>query len=349
MRRLLLVLLGLGTAGLVVNGVVPCDLLTAQPQCYAAFLPGPAEDALTKVAIGSDTPSFDSSGQLVLTTVRVDSTLSFTEWFDAMREDTRRLVDIELIRGPDQDDEDVARQNAQLMDESQVTATRAALAWLALPIEGPNGARVDDVGPLGDALSVGDVITAVNNVEVRTAQDAIGALGVASGPIPVRVERDGDVRVQDLAAEDLRLVRIITDFRFPVEVTLDAGQIGGPSAGLMFALAVIDRLGEDDLTGGRIIAGTGTIDVAGNVGPIGGIHQKVIGSLQREDGGPPAVVFLTPADQLREAASAPVSGELVLVPVRTLDDAVTALRLLARDTVPPGTVRLGGQPATALP
>lgn len=108
----------------------------------------------------------------------------------------------------------------------------------------------------------------------------------------------------------------------PFTVEFDLAGIGGPSAGLMFALGVVDKIKPEDLTGGRVIAGTGTIDDKGAVGPIGGIAQKLIGA--RKAG---ATVFLTPADNCAAAAQTTPKG-LRLVKIRMLTDALASLRAL---------------------
>jgi PDZ domain-containing protein len=114
----------------------------------------------------------------------------------------------------------------------------------------------------------------------------------------------------------------------PVDVTIKLEKIGGPSAGLMFALGIIDKVRPEDLTGGRVIAGTGTIDDAGTVGPIGGIPQKLIGAYA--DG---ATFFLVPAANCAEAVRNAVPG-LAMISVATLAEALTALRTLAGGGVP---------------
>jgi PDZ domain-containing protein len=111
-------------------------------------------------------------------------------------------------------------------------------------------------------------------------------------------------------------------YKFPFDVDINVGDVGGPSAGLMFSLGILDKLTPGEITGGKRIAGTGTIDSAGQVGPIGGIAQKMVGA--RDSG---ATVFLTPADNCAEAVKAVPEG-LRLVKADTLHDAVLALDAL---------------------
>ena len=115
-------------------------------------------------------------------------------------------------------------------------------------------------------------------------------------------------------------------FDFPIKITNNVGQqVGGPSAGAMFALAIYDRLTPGSLTGGRVVAGTGEIAPDGTVGPIGGIRQKIAGAA--DDG---AKVFLVPAANCAEAADGDDHG-MRLVEVSKLDDAIGSLEKLAKD------------------
>ncbi|WP_067501684.1 PDZ domain-containing protein [Actinoplanes sp. TFC3] len=116
----------------------------------------------------------------------------------------------------------------------------------------------------------------------------------------------------------------------PFEVSFDLDRIGGPSAGLMFTLGIIDKLTPADLTGGKVIAGTGTIDDSGAVGSIGGIPQKLLGAKAAG-----AQIFLVPAGNCAEAAQNAVPG-LPMAKVATVDDALAAL----------DTFTKGGQPAS---
>ncbi|MEU8589772.1 S16 family serine protease [Streptomyces sp. NPDC048664] len=117
-----------------------------------------------------------------------------------------------------------------------------------------------------------------------------------------------------------------------VKVTLKLADVGGPSAGLLFTLGIIDKLHGDgsggDLTGGRVVAGTGTIDDAGRVGAVGGVSLKTRAA--RRDG---ATVFLVPKAECADA-KAELPGGLRLVPVTTLKGAVDALKALERGKGP---------------
>jgi PDZ domain-containing protein len=117
-------------------------------------------------------------------------------------------------------------------------------------------------------------------------------------------------------------VEITGRYKFPFDVSISVGDIGGPSAGLMFALGIIDKLTKDNLTGGKFIAGTGEIETSGKVDAIGGIQQKMVGA--RNAG---ATVFLTPASNCADTKGAVPAG-LRLVKVSTLNQAVTYLQAL---------------------
>jgi Lon-like protease len=342
---LLLVLLG---SVAVVRGDVSCDALPAQPACYVALRPGPAEDTLQLIDIEGAT-SYASSGELLLTTVAVDEDLGFREWVGASVSRVVEAVPRERIYPADTDRDEVTEYNAALMADSQLTATMAALSAAGYDIEG-EGARVASVqeDAVTDELEVDDVIVAVDGETVRDNRDVVQAVQArepgASVTLAVRRaarELEVDVRLGSAPDEPDRPyigVLLTTELDLPVEVGIDAGVIGGPSAGLMFALSIVDLLGTEDLTGGSIVAGTGTLDADGQVGAVGGIRQKIVGATTRGDGQRPADVFLVPRGNLEEAEGTPVDREVLLVPVDSLEDALDAL----------ADVRAGREPAEAL-
>ncbi len=160
-------------------------------------------------------------------------------------------------------------------------------------------------------------------------------IGAGDGaPVELGIERDGvpqTVAVTPARAEvegTARWVIGVTtmhDYVFPIQVTIQLDNVGGPSAGMMFALGIIDTLSGGELNGGQQVAGTGTIDAAGTVGPIGGIRQKLFGA---RDAG--ASVFLAPEKNCGEVVGHVPSG-LRVVAVETLDDALTALETIRDD------------------
>lgn len=353
MRRLLLVLFVVALSAVVVRGQLPCSVLPLQPTCDVALLPGPTEDTLDIVAIDGE-KTYDSSGQLRLTTVAVDTSLGFFEWIGAMVSSVSDTVDRDTLYPPGQSEEEVAEQNDLLMANSQTTATVAGLVAAGYDAdELYSGARVvevaDPAAEGADALEPGDVIVAVDDVEVANAEEAVAEVAErAPGDRIVLTLADGSevplIAISRPDDPDKALLGLLLadEVDLPFEIAIDAGNIGGPSAGLMFALGIVDLLGPDDLTGGRTIAGTGTITVEGEVGPIGGIRQKVVGATSpRDEEDDPADVFLVPAGNFAEAQTADVSRDVLLVPVATIDEAIAALQDVSRGDRPAGAVALG--------
>lgn len=353
MRRLLVVLLLVATATVVVRGQVPCTVLAVQPSCDVALLPGPTANTFELVEIQGE-ETYTSSGQLRLTTVAVDSDLDFLEWVGARFSSSSNVVERSTLYPPGTSDEEVAEQNELLMNASQNDATVAGLVAAGYEAEELYaGARVvdlaDDPAEGADQLSSGDVIVAVGGESILNAREAVDAVAThAPGDdVTLRLEDGSEVTITAKAHPDdpdraLLGILLEDELTLPFDVQIDAGNIGGPSAGLLFALGIVDLLGPDDLTDGRTIAGTGTITVDGEVGAIGGIRQKIVGATDPSDEeAEPAEVFLVPAGNLAEARSAPVARDVLLVPVATIDDALSALRELARGGQPEGAVALG--------
>lgn len=353
MRRLLVVLLLVAVATVVVRGQAPCSVLATQPACDVALLPGPSANTLEMVAIdGEDT--FESSGQLRLTTVAVDSDLGLLEWLQARFSSSSNVVDRETLYPPGTSDEDVAEQNELLMTASQNDATVAGLVAAGYEAEelyaGASVVEVaDDPAEGADQLSSGDVIVEIDGEPVLNATEAVEVVSRRSPGDRIVLGLEDGSEVEIVAKEhpedpERALVGILLEdeLTLPFDVQIDAGNIGGPSAGLMFALGIVDLLGPDDLTGGQTIAGTGTITVDGEVGAIGGIQQKVLGATDPSDEDTePASAFLVPAGNMAEARRAPVARDILLVPVATIDEAMSALDQLARGDQPDDAVALG--------
>ncbi|MEV4626013.1 PDZ domain-containing protein [Micromonospora sp. NPDC049523] len=333
-RRGVTVLLGALLTALLSLGVI------GAPIPYVVLGPGPTvntlgtEDGKEVIQVtGRETST--SAGQLRLTTVGVQPDVRLLSAISGWLSDSEAVVPRELIYPPGQTQQQVDERNAEDFTASQTSAETAALRELGFPVQVTVKA-VTAGGPSVDRLKVDDVITSVNGQPVPTAtrltelvraQPAGTALTVGF----VRGGTPGTTTVTTAAAsgQPPRIgVEIEQRQPHPFQLKIDLGDIGGPSAGLMFTLGIIDKLTPDDLTGGKIIAGTGTIDDEGNVGPIGGIPQKLVGAKQAG-----AVSFLVPADNCEEAVRNPQPG-LPLYRIGTLKDALNALNLL----------RTGGQP-----
>lgn len=350
MRRLLIALLLVGLVAFVGRGGVPCDVVELQPGCYIALKPGPVEDASSLVEI-SDAASFASAGQLLLTTVAVEEELGFGDWARAALSASVDTVPRTLLFPPDADREEISRQNAVMMVDSQLSATVAALEQAGYDVpEQFDGARVLDLltETAGRSLQVDDVIVAVDGEPVTDSREVADAVGdrAPGSPVVLDVRRDGGVRelevelgaAPDEPARAFLGVLLTSHLDLPVDVDIDAGIIGGPSAGLIFALSILDLLDPEDLTGGAAIAGTGTLDADGTVGAVGGVRQKVVAASRAAEGRRAASVFLVPRDNLAQVDDLTVSQRLLLVPVDTLDDALDAV----------AEVREGREPAEAL-
>lgn len=241
----------------------------------------------------------------------------------------------ELTGGVD-DDTYFDRQREIFASTADVAAA-VALEAAGFPVESgePRGALVADVMPgaaVEGALEPGDVVTAVDDSEVRSASELVAAVRRAGGATLeiefVREDREQRVEVAprqipglDQPGLGVRAEDMLPPIELPVPVTVDTGRIGGPSAGLMIALTVFDEVSPESLAAGRRIAGTGGITLDGTVTPIGGIGLKVL-SADREG----ADVFLAPQPQLAAARQAlPAGSEVDVVGVASFRDAVEVL------------------------
>jgi Lon-like protease len=216
------------------------------------------------------------------------------------------------------------------MSASQQIAIAVALRRLGHKVDplGAEVARVMAGAPADGKLRVLDVIIGAKGKEVRTPEDLFEAMSTHSPGTPVRLDvrrggREMEIVVGTRASTDGQrraVVGIIVqpELHFPVDVKIDAGNIGGPSAGLAFALDIFDELGED-LDRGRRVVVTGTLGLDGRVGPIGGIEQKTLGARLVD-----ADVFLVP-DENAEGARRRADGDLEVIPVSTFQEALSVL------------------------
>ncbi|MDT4916444.1 MAG: Lon-like protease [Pseudonocardiales bacterium] len=322
-------------------------LLLTMPVPYVVLSPGPTYNTLgtdpvtgsTIIVIKGKKPTH-TTGNLNLTTVSV-STESVTalQALSAWLRGDEVVVPRAAVYPPGQSDEQVNQQNTQDFITSQDNATAAALCEL----DYPRGFGVLDVtakGPSDGLLHLGDIIRTVAGKPAAssTALAAVLSKQKPGKTVPVVVTRNDkpasvDVRLgpplKDRTGASLGIV-VTTGCLAPFTVDLGlANQIGGPSAGLMFALGIMDKVGTTDLTGGKFIAGTGTIDAKGNVGAIGGIQLKMIAA--RDKG---ASVFLAPAGNCSDVNGAVPDG-LQIVKVSTLHGAVQdLLRIQHGESVP---------------
>lgn len=305
---------------------------------YVQMDPGPtydtvsANDAVISIT-GKETSK--SEGELLFVTVRVRPQLTLLEALRGWWSRDSAVVPRELVYPPDKTEKEIDQQNAQEFAKSESSAQLAALGQLGYPtkvaVEG-----IAEGAPAAGVLELDDVFVSVDGTEVTSTDKLLELIRAkpAGSELTIVVDRAGKqetvhittVKGDDGTARIGITPKIVRPHPFTVKIPVE--DVGGPSAGLMLSLGIIDKLDPVDLTGGKIIAGTGTIDDAGTVGPIGGVQQKLVAA--KRDG---ATYFLTPKDNCDEAAGAPQPG-LALVQVSNLGDALTALK----------TIREGGQP-----
>jgi PDZ domain-containing protein len=317
------------------------------PVPYVTMSPGPTVNVLGQAAGKSIVSvqghkTYPTEGQLRLTTVSVTSPgrkINLVEALRAWFDGTRAVYPRDVIYPPEQSAQDAEQESSVEMVSSQDTAVAAALTQLGykLPL------RVEVLGvtkgsPAEGELEVRDQVLSVNGTPVRDIRQ-VTRLVRANGtgkPAEFVVRRDGRERRVSIVPETSTSgpkrpvvgvhIGVGYDFPFDVSVRLDE-RIGGPSAGLIFALSVYDTLTPGALTGGAEIAGTGTITKSGRVGPIGGIQQKIVAAA---DAG--AKLFLVPPSNCGSALHADVKeGEIRLVKAATLRSAITSLRTYAKD------------------
>ncbi|MDQ2758791.1 MAG: PDZ domain-containing protein [Actinomycetota bacterium] len=312
---------------------------------YAIMSPGPATNVLSTgggrdgksplIAISGRT-TYPATGALDFTTVRVNGGPGYPvsvwdvlgAWFDSHQE----VYPVDALFPPSQSAQDVSAENQAEMTDSQQEATAVALRKLGIPVtQVVSVGKVAKDAPSGDALHVGDVITSVGGAKVadsvairaqvqKVTPGGVLEVGVVRNGKPVTVE----ARTGSDSGRTVLGVVLAIGFRFPFSVTIDAGDVGGPSAGLMFSLGIYDKLTDGSLTGGQKVAGTGTIDLTGAVGAIGGIQQKMAGA---HDQG--ATWFLAPAENCNEVVGHVPDG-MKAVKVTTFDDAEAAVTRIGR-------------------
>jgi PDZ domain-containing protein len=308
---------------------------------YVQLEPGPSYNTLGKDDQGKDVivltgaTATQSKGQLRFLTIVIRRQLTLAEAIEGWLKGDESVVPEELYFPPGQTQDQIDKENQQDFATSISSAQIAALNKLGYPpLVG-----VKDVAagsPADGKLKPGDIILTVDGEKIDTVDTMINKLrakpaettfqfgitrdGVAM-TIPVQTKDDGGVPRIGVTPE------ITSAAKFKISIPIE--NVGGPSAGLMLTLGIIDKIEPEDLTGGKIIAGTGTIDPSGKVGPIGGLPQKLVTAKSAG-----ATWFLTPKDNCAEGVANQKPG-LPLVQVSTLDEALTALADIRAGTEPP--------------
>jgi len=328
-RSLTLLIASVGAAAAIAVSVLV-------PVPYVILGPGPTLNTLGSSASKplitiSGHPTYPTSGHLNMVTVSYQggpgANLNIFTALAAWLNPDEAVVPASELFPPGQSAKQSQQQDTQEMTGSQQTATAAALTELHIPyatevvvVQTASGYPADGV------LKAGDVITAVDGKPVTGPSSLTGLIYAhpAGSTLTVTIDRNGTTRqvrvgTRQSGGHPVMGVEIQEQYKFPFTVTISVGDIGGPSAGMMFALGIIDKLTKLDLTGGKFIAGTGEITAAGQVQAIGGIQQKMVGA--RNAG---ATIFLTPASNCSDTTGAVPAG-LRLVKVSTLTQAVDYL------------------------
>ena len=332
-RSLTLVIATVATvAAIAVTVLVPIP--------YVILTPGPTLNTLGTDSGGKPLisitghPTYKTTGNLNMVTVSFQGgpgkVLNIYNALRAWLNPAEAVVPESELFPPGQTAQQTQAQDLEQMTSSQELATAAALTELHIPYQTPVVVVSTVPGyPASKSLKKGDVITAVNGQPV-TSETSLTAM-ITSRPagtvLQVEVQRSGQaltVPVKTVSSNGKPVIGIDVQehYKFPFSVQISVGDIGGPSAGMMFALGIIDKLTQDNLTGGKFIAGTGEITPAGQVGAIGGIQQKMVAA--RSAG---ATIFLTPAGNCANTVGAVPAG-LRLVRVATLSQAVDDLQAI---------------------
>ena len=315
-----------------------------EPLPYVTYKPGLTVDLLGDNDEGDPIiqvegrPTYQDDGQLRMTTVYVSQRDAHNNLVELMRDWISRSSAVypKAAIYPDEggtveQDREAGRQE---MTSSQDAATAAALTELGYRVTEAVVIAVEKGTPAVGVLEKHDVILAVAGTKVANSEELVAAVQAAQPgrPLALVVRRDGERRTISVTPRrvdggpqvGVRVGTQITDFPVEVTIAIDSS-IGGPSAGLMLSLGIYDTLTKGSLTAGRTIAGTGTVDATGAVGPIGGIQQKIVGA---RDAG--AELFLVPPGNCDEARGAP-RGDMRLVRADSTHSALKSIRKWVAD------------------
>jgi Lon-like protease len=296
---------------------------------YYSIQPGPAREVEPLIDVQGH-ERFPSTGKLIMTTVswyQVTPLQALFAWIDP----AQSVVPDEDIYPPGESKSSEHQRAISQMDTSKILATSVVLEELAgYPKEHGVGALIEATTegcPAYQRLFAGDLVREIDGTRINSSIQADRVIEhvPVDDPVSFTVQAAGQTHEIRLTrthcVQDVKrpLIGISMVEPFPFRVEIASGDIGGPSAGLMFALGLYDTLTPGDLTGGRTIAGTGEIFPNGRVGPIGGIKDKVVAA---ERVG--ASVFLVPADNMAELDGVD-TGDMRLISVRSFDQALQAL------------------------
>lgn len=327
-----LVFLALGAAALLGVWYFPTPYVIEQP--------GPAYNVLgsdsgKQIISIQNAPTYKTSGNLDLLTVQIagnrERTPSWLEIFSAWMDPSKSVLPIDQVFPANQTAEESTAESTAMMEQSQQEAIAVALKNLGyeVPVQ-LYVSEVSKASPSSGQIVAADFIQKVNGIRVTTIEELRKNVNEFDGQNPLKVEltRKGETKVFSITPKKDETgayrIGILVGYKydFPVKVDLQLGDVGGPSGGMMFALGIYDKLTPGELTGGKYIAGTGTIDGSGLVGPIGGIQQKMFGAQKAG-----AKYFLAPKDNCRELEGHVPSGMKVFK-VTNFKDALTTVETI---------------------
>lgn len=315
---------------------------------YVALGPGPTYDTLGKVndqlVVKIDgTQTYPTKGQLRMTTVSITEDVTLFGALGLWVSGRYALAPREEYIPPGETEEDLERENTKMFQDSQSAAETAALRLLDKPVK-VIAQEITKGAPADDVIAPGDTLISVHGTDIHVQEDVRKALEDTKPgqQVSVTFQHEGQApqtkqitlgEATKFGADERKegfiglapVDRAAVDF----ETTIQLEHVGGPSAGLIFALAIVDRLTKGELQHGEAVAGTGQIDVKGNVYPIGGIEFKLVAA--KEAG---ATTFLVPEANCAEAKADAPEG-LTLIKVETLAGAVEALKTIGTNKTPP--------------
>jgi Lon-like protease len=306
------------------------------PLPYVVVSPGPATDTLGKVGSTSlitieGAKTYPTEGALMLTTVSVSDPKSAVRGGLVLEQWVRprqAILPRSTFYPDDQDAGVIQQRDAEAMELSQQNATTAALTYLGYDL--PSTIRILRVladTPAEGVLKAGDEVLTIDGKAITSVEQVPTFVrdrkpGTSVRFTVRRAEKTLSLTTDSIANPDGAAFvgfAVVTVYEYPFEVKIRLDDVGGPSAGLMFALGIVEKLGPESLTQGRRIAGTGTIDDNGRVGAIGGIVEKLQGARKRG-----ATLFLAPAKNCEDITYIP--DGLTVVPVNTLAEAIKVLQ-----------------------
>ncbi|MBB5179001.1 PDZ domain-containing protein [Planomicrobium koreense] len=321
-------------------------LLSSYPLDSYISRPGGAYELgpLVEVAGGDE----DDEGTLSLMTISLLKATPVLYAF-AKFQDGYKVMPADQVRSPHESDEEYNVRQLKMMADSQVNALQVAFDIADKPYEVTNNGvyvmTVLEGGAADGILEAGDRVISVDDNQFSTQEEFVEYLSgqeegqqvelvyeredreitdtVELAPLPTDPERIG------IGIAFVENKEITTD----PEVTIDSEKIGGPSAGLMFTLEILNRLLDEDITKGYDIAGTGTMESDGTVGRIGGIDQKVIAADNQD-----IEIFFAPDDvtegasesnyALAKKTAEKIGTDMEVVPVKTIEEAMDYLEEL---------------------